>query len=106
MLYLAERLFRGGKAVAGTALPFGTNSVPKLFLQHSVADTEKYHKTPLCMRSEFCWDRMTTPTMHTGTGEEEGSDVREDRKTTEIRCGKVSGGIERKLSTAALNCHA
>lgn len=69
--------------MAGTANPFGTNSVPRLFLQHSVSDTEKHHTTSLCMRSGCCGDRLTTPTMHTGTGREEGSDVREDRKATE-----------------------
>lgn len=102
--YLAERLFGGGKPVAGTALPFGTNSAPRQFLQHSDTDTEKHHAAPLRMRSGCCGDRMTTPTMHAGTGREEGSDVREGRKATEGR--KVSGGIKKKLSNAALICHA
>lgn len=44
---------------------------------------KKNHTTSLCMRSGCCGDRLTTPTMHTGTGREEGSDVREDRKATE-----------------------
>lgn len=52
------------------------------------------------MKSGCCRDRMTTPTMHAGTGREEGSDVREGR-----RVEKVSGEIERKLSNAALICH-
>lgn len=69
--------------MAGTALPFGTNSVPRLFLQHSVTDTEKHHTTPLHMRSGCCTGRMTTPTMHTGTGREEGSEAREGRNATE-----------------------
>lgn len=87
--------------MAGTALPFGTNSPPRLVpaaFSHEIQ--EKHHTTPLCMKSGCCRDRMTTPTMHAGTGREEGSDVREGR-----RVEKVSGEIERKLSNAALICH-
>lgn len=46
---------------------------------------------------------MATPTMHTGTGREEGKRIeREGRKATEsYRCRERSAEIEGKLSNAA-----
>lgn len=49
--YSAEHLFGVGRAAAGITLPFGTDSAPRLFLQHSATDTEKHHTIPLSMRS-------------------------------------------------------